>query len=186
MQPNSAALPISIASLVVSLLVLGFTVYKWFVDWRREQRQTRLTFLRDLFSGFSQHNWRFIDYWDFPGVYPYLEEIRTAIPPSKSDQCKEDFGRRVVALEHLNILLKVFTHRDVLSREDIRGFVNWAQSWYSGCAEALTTILERGDVYPLDFLIWLRDVIFEHNDFDSLVGPTLRGRIDEYKSGRRP
>lgn len=171
---------LSILSLIVSVVALSFTLFRWFVDWKRLQRQNRLDFLRDLFSSFSQHNWRFIDYWDFPGVYPYLDEIKTKIPPSKADNCKEDFGRRVVTLEHLNILLKVFSHRDILTREDVRGFINWAQSWYTGCTDSLREILNRGDTYPLDFIIWLKKTVFEHNDFDSLIGPTLRGRIDEY------
>ena len=126
------ALVISILAASISLLTLIFSVIRWFIGSRREKAKNRLEFIRGLVGDYSKHNWRFVEYWDFPGVYPEVEELKSIVSPAKPDRQRVYFGRRVVVLEHLNILLRVYTHKDLLNREDIEGYANWAQSWFNG------------------------------------------------------
>jgi hypothetical protein len=182
------SLLVSIGSLVISGKMLKATekrinleLEKWKNDRVDNKEQARLEFIRDLYNGFSNHNWRFIQHWPFPGVFPKLSDMNDSIP-DKSKENKKLFGERVVALEHINILLRVFTNKDILKPQDIQGFTNWANNWYEGSKEALRTIFKSGDTYPLDFIVWLRDIIFRQQyDFQKFFGQELKKRLDLFE-----
>ncbi len=137
--------------------------------------------MRDLFNGFSSHNWKFIEHWTFPGVFPPMADLKKSIP-EKRPESQQLFGQRVVALEHLNILLRIFTHLDELLPEDIEGFSHWACNWYEDSKDGLETILESGDTYPLDFIVWLRDVIFRQEDSVKIFGRELKARLQMFEA----
>ncbi len=180
-------IPLDIVAILISCCSLSFTtifstiaIWRWSINWQRNRKRLRLEFFRDISNGFSNHNWKFIEYWNFPGVYPQLDELKDVIP-TKTEDFQEAMGQRVVTLSHLNVLLKVFSHKNLLYDEDIIGYKNWAQNWYEKSVEPLRTILTTGDVYPLDFIIWLRDKIFKDKDFAKLLGSTLCARLVVYE-----
>ena len=170
-------------SLEIQIRQFDADIKKWVEDKTGIKKQTRLEFLRDLFNGFSSHNWSFIRYWDFPGVFPPLADVLDAIPNKEGEENKTLFGQRVVALEHLNILFRVFSNTELLHEQDIDGFTHWANNWYENSRNALKTILISGDTYPLDFLKWLRDKIFrEQSDIKVLFGRELNSRLRLYEN----
>jgi hypothetical protein len=169
---------VALVALALSIFNFVFGAFSWIVDIRRGRTEERLEFIREVWGGFSAHNWSFIEYWDFPGVYPPLKEIKI---PAKTEKEKEAFGLRVVTLEHLNILLKVFTHRKILTKEDIQGFTSWGKCWYDASLPALKVIFSQGDIFPLDYTIWLRDVVFDGKPFREIVGDELKARLKRYE-----
>ena len=173
-----------IFTLVIASLAFLLSVYDIIQDKFYKKKINRSEFLKSLFSDFSAHNWSFIEHWDFPGIYPPMEDIREIIP-NKSEEYKEPFGSRVVTLEHLNILMKVFTYKKYLTKNDIEGFRNWGQGWFDRSGEALKTIFASGDTYPLDFIIWLRDNIFDDTQFQKVFGEVLRVRLHDFEKPNR-
>jgi len=154
--------------------------------WREEKeidlKKSRLEFLRETVNGFTTHNWHFIENYDFPGVFPLLSTLKPAIPDKKDEKTRELFGQRVVTLSHLNILLRIFVYKDILETSDIDGYTQWANDWYAESKAAMRTILDTGDTYPLDFIVWLRDVIFkdQQDSLNSLIGVSLKARLRMY------
>jgi hypothetical protein len=177
---NILTITISCCALGISIISGFVALSRWILDIRNARKSQRLELLRDLFNGFSDHNWNFVQYWSFPGIYPPLKELEDVIP-NKEPENQKAFGERVVVLEHLNILLKVFSHQRLLEDEDILGFTNWALSWYEKSKESLKVVLQTGDTYPLDFIIWLRDNVFKNKEFPKLIGDTLQARLNEYE-----
>jgi hypothetical protein len=171
-------------NLIATEQKFDFEIKKWKLEIKATKEQQRLNFLRDLFNGFTSHNWRFINHWEFPGIFPPLDDMLKAIP-NKDEENRELFGKRVVALEHLNILMRVFTHKDVLEEEDIEGFTHWANNLYDGSKDALRTILGTGDTYPLDFIVWLKEVIYKEQDINEVIGNELRSRLRLYENQHR-
>ncbi len=174
--------PAETVSIVLSTLAITITILRWAVSLKHDRARQRLEFLRELSNSFFSHNWNFIDHWDFPGVYPPLKELKGQ---AKTEEDKQAMGLRVVTFDHLTILQQVFTYSKLLTRNDIQGFACWARCWYDGSRSALEGIFTTGDVYSLDFIIWLRDVIFVDKPFAGLMGDTLKERLHEFESGRR-
>ncbi len=153
----------------------------WEESRKLDRKNERLKFMKNFADGITEHSWKFIEYWDFPGVYPNLKELKSVIP-DKSEDNQEAFGQRVVTLAHLYILLGVFSYRDVLLTRDIVGISNWANNWFEESEEAIKTILSNGDVFPLDFIDWLKNTIFPGRGLERLIGPDLITRLREYQA----
>jgi hypothetical protein len=175
-------LGIALIGLAISFLAILFSVIQWLSEIRRSRSQQRLEFIRQLWDGFSSHNWQLITHWDFPGVYPTLSEIAIE---NKTPEDQATFGKRITVLEHVNILLRVFTYRKLLTAEDKLGFKIWAQSWWNEQSEpVLRGIFSNGDLYPLDFMIWLQREIVGGSIL-RVMGPELKARLKEYEGKSR-
>ena len=173
------ALSVSAVVLGMSGLAAWFAHKRWKLDTRRFREMRRLEFLRDLNSQFMTHNWKFIEHWENPGVRPGL----TSTPGVEVDQ--QAFGKRVVCLDHLNFLWHVFAHKELLTGEDLAGFRSWARSWFDDARASLAVIFETGDLYPLDFVEWLREKIFKES-FKQLIGSTLDNRLQQRRTKMGP
>ncbi|MBI3360326.1 MAG: hypothetical protein HY023_04370, partial [Chloroflexi bacterium] len=110
-------------AILIAVVALALTLFRWISDLRLNKQESRHRFFQQLIDGFYVHNWKFIEHWDNKGIRPQLE---TTTDVEKSF---EDFGRRVVLLDHLNILWRVYLHKDVLLKEDIDSFSSWARGW---------------------------------------------------------
>ena len=185
MQSIQTSLIISIISLGIAISSLLIMVIKYYRDEKKDKESRRMNIIKEISSGFSEHNTSFIDYWDFPGYYPPLSNLKSTIKPAKDENDKLPFGQRVITLNHLNILLQVFTHKSLLKPEDITGYGCWAREWFEDSQESLKTILDYGDIYPLDFILWLRDDIFENTNFKHLFGTELQNRISDYEKKKK-
>ena len=169
---NAAPLQ-AIAGLVQATMAL-VGVAGIFLLWsqqRESKKNRREKFFQSLISIIHGHNWKFIEHWDNAGVRPGMVEAISL------EDNKVEFGRRVVVLSHMNILWQAFLHRDHLNSDDIDGFKNWAASWLKESRAQLEIVLNQGDLYPLDFLYWLRDTIFV-GEFSAFMGPGLKGRFN--------
>ncbi len=175
---------LALASLILSVIAIFFTVYRWWVDWQRQKSQQRSEFIHTLNRDISAYNWRYLEYWDFPGFIPLLKELKRTRKKVR-DQFKEAFSQRLVALENLNILFRVFIHKDLLGPEYIESFILWSRNWYDYTQEQLRVILMDGGIYPLGFIAWLRDNVFESDDFEKLMGSSLVLRLKKYENRRK-
>ena len=174
---------ISGVALIVSIISIIISLYIWKRGNKERLDTQRLEFLRNLSIGYSGHNWRFVQYWDFPGVYPGLDELKNEVPSNNDDRYKEAFASRVVVLEHLGFLLQIFTYKHLLKEEDIDGYRTWAISWYNHHKNAMRGIMEYGDTFPVDFWIWLKNEIFKGEDLNT--GRLLSVRIDNFKKNQK-
>ena len=165
-------------AILILLSSLGLNFFQWISNRRSNLVERRQKFFQTLIEGFYTHNWKFIEHWDNEGVRP---QIDTTADVAKSAR---DFGRRVVLLDHLNILREVFLHRSVLHTEDIDSFKSWAKSWVDGSKDQMEIIFKDGDLLPLDYIVWLRDEVFVKEKFNQLMGRHLVERIQQYEVRR--
>lgn len=157
-------------------------IKQWDNERINKKNETRIEFLRELFISYSKHNWNFIDNYDFPGVFPPLstishlnKEVNNSIDLKTK---KMEFGNRVVTLEHLNILVRVFYNKNILKPQDMEGFTHWANEWYENSQQALKDIFKDGDTYPLEFIEWLiKEVFNKQSNILTLIGKTLNARL---------
>ena len=177
MQYEVIAVLASIVAVVLSGVSAWFTHKRWNLDTGLVRERRREEFLRDLNSQIMTHNWKFIEYWDNPGVRPGLT--------STGSLDQEAFAKRVVHLDHVNFLWQVFAHKELLDGEDLSGFRSWARSWFDDARESLTLVFKTGDLYPLDFVEWLRDHIFE-DTFRELIGSQLDERLQRRRNPISP
>lgn len=170
-----------VISLVIAIFSLFFSIFSYLKTRKDIEDYKRIDFLRDMSYYVREHNWKFIEYWEFPGVYPGMLELQPEVPQNNDPRYQESFGRRVVALQHLGILMQVFSQRKILKPEDIVGYKNWAKSWFVHFKNALEGIMESGDIFPLDFIIWLREEILDDTTYSFNIGGHLKSRIDAHK-----
>jgi hypothetical protein len=163
-----------VAILVASASLL-ITLFRWALDRKLNKRERVEKFYEQLINGFYTHNWKFMEHWDNEGIRPQLD---STIDVEKD---KKDFGRRVVLLDHLNILRQIHLHRKILSKEEIEGFTSWANSWFDRSKDQLEIVFKDGDLFPTDYVIWLRDKIFGKDKFETLMGQSLIDRIQGSK-----
>jgi len=169
---------IGILAIIIAVLSLIITLGRWLWEHRVNKKDRRQKFFQQLINGFYTHNWKFIEHWNNKGIRP---QINTTVDVTSF----EDFGRRVVLLDHINILWQVFLHREILnSPEDIESFKSWADSWFENSKDQLKIIFEDGDMLPLDYIIWLRDTIFK-GELECLMGDCLKKRIQQYEIRQR-
>ncbi len=141
----------------------------------RFRKERRDSTYQHLFDNFFAHNWKMVEHWDNSGARPNLKEARDDL------KSKKLFAKRVVTLDHFNILFQVFAQRKVIGSTEIDSFSSWAKSWFDDSQDAIEGIFERGDLYPLDFVQWLRDKIFDGGRFEGLFGTRLTARIKRYE-----
>ena len=162
---------LSVFSLAIGLL----NVVLWFTSIRDSRKDRKEKFYQQLINVFFTHNWRIIEYWDNEGVRPHLEETRSI------RQNAADFGKRLFLLDHLNILWQVYLHKDLIDSDYLKSWSSWAESWFEDSRDQLKTIFEKGDLYPLDYIVWLKDHIFRNQPFNEVCGSVLRSRLREYE-----
>jgi hypothetical protein len=172
LNANAQAVQSIAAAVQAIMAVIGVVgIYLLWTQQRDSKKDRREKFYQSLSSSIHSHNWKFIEHWDNPGVRPWIKE-------ALHFQDKEaELGKRVVVLSHVNLLWQVFLHKDHLAESDIDGFRNWSLSWYTSSIDQLKVLFEQGDLYPLDFIYWLKNSIFGEGRFSPLVGPGLDGRI---------
>ncbi len=168
---------IGIWAIIIAGLSLITTLGHWLWERRVNKKDSRHKFFQQLINGFYTHNWKYIEHWNNEGI---RLQINSAVDVTSF----EDFGRRVVLLDHLNILLQIFIHRTVLQLEDIESFKNWAASWFETSKDQLKIIFKDGDLFPLDYIIWLRDTVFDKEKFELLIGGSLMKRMKLYERVR--
>jgi len=110
----------------------------------------------------SDANWNYINSLDVPGVLPHFFELKPNAKKKMAEGIKATVVKRSIAIEQLNLLMKVYSHRRILKPTDIEGFKSWANSWYDGFREELTVIFHDGGLYPIEFIIWLRERFKSH------------------------
>lgn len=168
---------LSLVSLLLSIGTACFVIFRWLSDKKQKKEYSRRQFFQNLIDGFSAHNVKFLEHWDNKGFRPGLEETI----PIEDD--KEAFGKRIVTLSHLNILLQFFFHKKILNPEDFESIKHWANRWFDSAEEQLKIIMKYGDIYPIDFLKWLyHEVFYDENSktkkLANIMGLELKNRID--------
>lgn len=173
---NSAAVQALANAVMAAMSIVGVAgIWLLWTQQRESKKDRREKFYQSLSTEIHAHNWKFLEHWSNAGVRPGMDEALSL------EENSEDFGRRVVVLSHVNLLWQVFLHKDHLTSSDIDGFRNWALSWLETSKDQLQILFSQGDLYPLDFISWLRDVIFNENRFQPFVGKGLRGRLEQFE-----
>lgn len=162
-------------SLITSLSAIYISFSNWRYLREKTKEEKRLEFLQRLNSQILPHNWKFVEYFDEnKGVRPGLDTTKTV------EQNKEALGSRVVLLDHLNLLWQVYSHKHLLRESDVDGYKNWARSWYPSSKENLKIVFEDGDLYPLDFITWLKKSVFISQFSDDCIGEKLSTRLESW------
>ncbi len=166
-------------AIVIALISLTWTTVRWFSERTVTKENRRHQFFQKMMDGIFLHNWKFIEHWkENKGIRPKLDTTEDV------EKSFNDFGLRVVTLDYLNFLWQVHVHQKILSETDIDAFRSWAKSWFTGAKPQLEVIFNDGDLYPLDYIVWLRDEIFK-DEFNEIVGSTLRKRLQQYEDKQR-
>lgn len=165
-------------ALIISSVSLLISIRLWYLNKKYTTIDRRQKFYQQLISGFGSHNWKFVEHWENKGIRPFLNDT---LPLEQSSQ---EFGSRVVVFDHLFILLQVFVHKDILNPDDIGAFKYWAKDWFLRSFEQLKVVFNSGDIFPLEFIIWLREEIFE-DDFEKIMGKPLELRIKNHNIHKR-
>jgi hypothetical protein len=166
-------------AIVIALISIGLTIYRWVSDRLFEKAEGRRQFFQKLIDGFFSHNWKFIEYWENKGIRPSMETTKDV------EKDYEQFGRRVVTLDHLHILWQIYLHHKILTNEDVESFRSWGRSWFNNSKDQLKIIFEDGDLFPLDYIVWIRDEVFKKGEFESLMGRGLIDRIQQYEKQKK-
>ena len=171
----------AIANVIQAIFAVAAAGGVWLVWFqiREAKKDRRQKFFQVLLNGIFSHNWRFLEHWDNAGVRPGLVQTKTV------EQNEEHFGKRVVVLDHVNILWQIFLHREDLHATDIDGFRSWARDWFASSEAQLKEIFDQGDIYPLDFVSWLKDEVFLAENFSRIVGRGLQERLTTYEARRK-
>lgn len=159
---------------LLALILSSVSILLWYLQREDSKEDRREKFFQNLISGLYIHNWKFIEHWNNPGIRPYFDETLSL------EKNEEAFGRRIVTLDHINILWQAFLHRKVLTNTDLDSFKIWARGWFESSKDQLQVIFLHGDLYPLDFFIWLRDDVFCEM-FHEVMGSALKERIKQYE-----
>ena len=119
----------------------------------------------DFVKSISEHNWKLLENKIDPGLK--VTNI--------------NLEKRVVCYQHLNIFLLAWLNKKIIIKDkSLSGWKNWAKNIVEGAkiernkdfSYAYRDILTDGDLYPEDFIKWLKtDMELSADKFD---GPTNR------------
>ncbi len=167
---------LALGALLISLASLGVSLGKVVWDALNERTNKRDAYFQHFLVGAAAHNWKFLEYRNVPGVHPNIDNTLNLDERS--------LAQRIVLFDHLGILWSMYLHRHVLHREDIESSTLWAKSWFKESEPQLRLVLDKGDLYPLDFLIWMDKDIFG-GKLRPIMGDVLLDRVQKFEA-RRP
>lgn len=165
-------------ALLISSISLFISIRLWNQNRKYTDIDRKQKFYQHLISGFESHNWKFVEHWENTGIRPFLYDT------FPFEQSSQEFGSRVVVFDHLFILLQVFIHKDILEKDEIDAFRHWAQEWFLRSFKPLAVIFDSGDIFPIEFIIWLEEDILG-DQFKKVVGKPLKLRIEKHKRQRK-
>jgi len=130
-----------VGSLVIAIVTLHIA-----------RKNTREKYYTGLIERIEQHNWKSYENKLDPGLG--ITQVKPEV--------------KIICYQHLNLLLYAYFHKDVIAKDkSIQGWKNWAESIVEGAKEqrhgqfsrCYHEILTNGDLYPSDFLNWLKKEI---------------------------
>lgn len=121
-----------------------------FISWRIHINQNKSNYYDGLMKLLSNHNWRLSQNQDKPGL------ILTDVPVDVATIC----------YQHLNILFYAWVNLKIIKKDkSIEGWKNWTKILQSNLhsdiylthRNCFVEIFKKSDLYPSDFIKWLRD-----------------------------
>lgn len=117
----------------------------------------------NLVKSISEHNWKLLE----NNIDPGLKITNISL------------DKRIICYQHLNIFLLAWLNKKIITKDNsLSGWKNWAEKIVEGAkiennkdfSYAYRDILTSGDLYPKDFINWLKeDMGLSADKFD---GPT--------------